>query len=71
MAFRPVSVSLLCWIDCVVLPLITGVPTPSLYIDREGGGAITILVGSKEGVLNYVQKLLATGIWLVWPILLR
>jgi hypothetical protein len=41
-ALRPVGVSLLCWIDCVVLPLVIGVPTPSLYTDREGGGAVTI-----------------------------
>jgi hypothetical protein len=59
------------WIDCVVLSLATGVPIPSLYIDREDGGVVTILVGSKEGVLNYIQKLLSIGIWLVWPILLR
>jgi hypothetical protein len=52
-----------------VLSLVTGVPTPSRYIDREGGGAVTILVGSK-GVLNYIQKLLSIGIRLVWPILL-
>jgi hypothetical protein len=49
---RPVSVSLLRWIDCIVLSLVTGVPVASLYIDREGCGAITILVGSKEGILN-------------------
>jgi hypothetical protein len=49
---------------------VTGVPQPSLYIDREGCGAVTILVGSKEGVLNYIQKLLSIGIRLVWPILL-
>jgi hypothetical protein len=53
-----------------VLSLIIGVPTPSLYIDKEGGGVVTILVGSKEGVLNYIQKLLSIGIRLVWPILL-
>jgi hypothetical protein len=69
-ALRPVSVSLLRWIDCVVLSLVIGVPTPSLYIDREGSGVVTILVRSKEGVLNYIQKLLSIGIWLVWPILL-
>jgi hypothetical protein len=69
-ALRPVGVILLRWIDCVVLSLITGVPTPSLYINREGGGAVTILVRSKEGVLNYIQKLLSIGIRLVWPILL-
>jgi hypothetical protein len=63
-ALRLVGISLLHWIDCVVLSLVTGVPTPSLYIDREGGGAITILVGSKEGVLTYIQKLLSTIIWL-------
>jgi hypothetical protein len=44
-----------------VLSLIIGVPIPSLYIDREGGGTVTILVGSK-GVLNYIQKLLSIGI---------
>jgi hypothetical protein len=70
-AVLSVDVSLLCWIDCVVLSLATGVPIPSLYIDREDGGVVTILVGSKEGVLNYIQKLLSIGIWLVWPILLR
>jgi hypothetical protein len=47
-ALRPVGVSLLRWIDCVVLSLVTGVPTPSLYIDRKGCGAVTILVGSKR-----------------------
>jgi hypothetical protein len=67
---RPVGVSLLRWIDCVVLFLVTGVPTPSFYIKREGGGAVTILVGSEKDVLNYIQKLLSIGIWLVWPILL-
>jgi hypothetical protein len=51
-ALRLVGVSLLRWIDCVVLSLVTGVPKPSLYIDREGCGAVTILVGFKEGVLN-------------------
>jgi hypothetical protein len=49
---------------------VTGVPKPSLYINREGCGAVTILVGSKEGVLNQTQKLLSIGIQLVWPILL-
>jgi hypothetical protein len=35
----------------------------SLYIDREGDGAVTILVGSKEDALNYIQKkLLSIGI---------
>jgi hypothetical protein len=43
---------------------------PSLYIYIEGGGAVTILFGSKEGVMNYIQKLLSIGIRLVWPILL-
>jgi hypothetical protein len=47
-ALRPVGVSLLRWNDYVVLSLVTGVPTPSLYIDREGCGAVTILVGSKR-----------------------
>jgi hypothetical protein len=69
-ALRSVGVSLLRWIDCVVLSLITGVPMPSLYINREGSGAVIILVGSKEGVLNYIQKLLSIGIRLVWLILL-
>jgi hypothetical protein len=64
-ALRPVGVSLLCWIDCIVSSLVTGVLTPSLYIDREGGGAVIILVRSKEGVLNYIQKLLSIGIRLV------
>jgi hypothetical protein len=67
---RPVGVSLLRWIDCVVLSLVTGVPTPFLYIDRESCGVVTILVVCKEGVLNYIQKLLSIGIRLVWPILL-
>jgi hypothetical protein len=40
----------------------------SFYIGREDCGAVTILVGSKEGVL--IQKLLFIGIRLVWPILL-
>jgi hypothetical protein len=60
-ALSPVGVNLLRWIDCVVcvvLSLVTGVPTPSLYIYREGSGAVTILIRSKEGVLNYIQKLL-------------
>jgi hypothetical protein len=48
----PVGISLLRWIDCIVSSLVTGVPVASLYIDREGCGAITILVGSKEGVVN-------------------
>jgi hypothetical protein len=52
------------------LSLVTRVPTPSLYIDREGGGVVTILVKSKESVLNYIQKLLSIGIRLVWPIVL-
>jgi hypothetical protein len=67
---RPVGVSLLRWIDCVVLSLVTGVPTPSFYIKREGGGAVTILVGSEKDFLNYIQKLLSIGIRLVWHILL-
>jgi hypothetical protein len=45
-----------------MLSLFTGVPTTSLYIDREGCGAVTILVGSKEGVLNKIQKILFIGI---------
>jgi hypothetical protein len=51
-ALRPVGVSLLRWINCVMLFLVIGVPKPSHYIDREGCGAVTILVRSKEGVLN-------------------
>jgi hypothetical protein len=35
-----------------VLFVVTRVPTTSLYIGREGCDAVTILVGSKEGVLN-------------------
>jgi hypothetical protein len=53
-----------------MLSLVIGVSVASLYIDREGCGAITILVGSKEGVLNQIQKVLSIEIWLVWPILL-
>jgi hypothetical protein len=49
---RPVDISLLCWIDCVVSSLVTGVPIASLYIGGEGYDAVTILVGFKEGVLN-------------------
>jgi hypothetical protein len=37
----------------------------SLYIDIEGYGAVTILVGSKEDALNQIQKLLFIGIQLV------
>jgi hypothetical protein len=40
------------WIYCVVSFVVTGVPTTSLYIGREGYDAVIILVGSKEGVLN-------------------
>jgi hypothetical protein len=47
------------------------VPTASLYIGKEGCGAVTILVGSKEGVLNLIQKLPSIGIRLVWPIQLE
>jgi hypothetical protein len=47
------------------------VPKASLYIEREGCGAVTILVVSKEGVLNQIQKLVSIGIWLVRPILLE
>jgi hypothetical protein len=54
-----------------MLSLFTGVPTTSLYIDREGCGAVTILVGSKECVLNKIQKVLFLGIRPVRPILLR
>jgi hypothetical protein len=53
-----------------MLSLVIGVPVASLYIDRKGCGAITILVGSKEGVLNQIQEVLSIGIWLVWLILL-
>jgi hypothetical protein len=48
----PVDVSLLRWINYIVSSLVIGVLVASLYIDREGCGAITILVRSKEGVLN-------------------
>jgi hypothetical protein len=50
-ALRPVGVSL-CVGFYVLSSLIIGVPTTSLYIGREGCSAITILVGSKECVLN-------------------
>jgi hypothetical protein len=50
--------------------LLHGCPSLLFYIDREGCGAVTILVGPKEDVLNYIQKLLSIGIRLVWPILL-
>ena len=70
-ALRPV---LLRWIDwSIVLQsflCIFWCPRP-LFINREGRGAITILVGSTEGVRNYIQKVLSIGIRLVWPILLR
>jgi hypothetical protein len=49
---RPVGVSLLRWIDCIVSSLVIGVHVASLYIAREGCSAIIILVGYKEGVLN-------------------
>jgi hypothetical protein len=48
---RLVGVSL-CVGLIVLCSLVTGVPTVSLYIDREGRGAITVLVGSSLGVLN-------------------
>jgi hypothetical protein len=48
---RPVGISL-CVGLIVVSSLVTGVPTAYLYIGREGCGAVTILVESKEGVLN-------------------
>jgi hypothetical protein len=47
---RPVDISLC--VGLIVLFLVIGVPTTSLYIGREGCGAVTILVGSKEGFLN-------------------
>jgi hypothetical protein len=50
---RPVDVSLC--VGLIILSfffLLIGVPTASLYIGRGGCGAVTILVGSKEGVLN-------------------
>ena len=55
-ALRPVGVSLcvgLIVMQCTIVVLVLLlVPTASLYINREGRGAITILVGSTEGVLN-------------------
>jgi hypothetical protein len=50
-ALRLVGISLLHWIDWYVVLYLTGVPIVSLYINREDYGAVTILVGSKEGVL--------------------
>jgi hypothetical protein len=35
----------------IVFFLYFGVPIASLYIGREGYGAVIVLVGSKEGVL--------------------
>jgi hypothetical protein len=35
----------------IVLFFLEGVPVAPLYIGRDGYGAVTILVGSKEGVL--------------------
>ena len=69
-ALRPV---LLRWIDWnIALQSFFPFGCPrSLFINREGRGAITILVGSTEGVRNYIQKVLSIGIRLVWPILLR
>ena len=69
-ALRPVDVSL-CVGLIVMLCCISryrGAHGLSLY--REGCGAITILVESKEGVMNQIQKVLFIGIRLVWPILL-
>jgi hypothetical protein len=51
-ALHPVGVSLYIGLIVFYRLFFIGVPTPSLYIDREGYGAVTILVGSKEGVLN-------------------
>jgi hypothetical protein len=50
---RPVGVSLC--VGLIVLSfffLLRGMPTASLYIGRGGYGVVTILVGSKEGVMN-------------------
>jgi hypothetical protein len=49
---HPVGVSLCVGLIVLSCLLLQGVPKPSLYIDREGCGAVTILVGSKEGNLN-------------------
>jgi hypothetical protein len=51
-ALSPVGVSLCVGLIGTLRCLFIGVPTTSLYIDREGCGAVTILVRSKEGVLN-------------------
>jgi len=55
-ALCPVGVSLcvgLIVMQCTIVVLVLLlVPTASLYIDRKGRGVITILVGSKEDVLN-------------------
>ena len=50
----PVGISLCVGLIVMMCTIVVcfGVPTTSLYIDREGRGAITILVGSTEGVLN-------------------
>jgi hypothetical protein len=49
---RPVGVSLCVRLIVLSFFLLTGVPTASLYISRGGYGVVTILVGSKEGVMN-------------------
>jgi hypothetical protein len=49
---RPVGVSLCVGLIVFYHLLCIGVPMASFYIDSEGRGAITILVGSREGVLN-------------------
>jgi hypothetical protein len=49
---HPVGVSLCVRLIVLYRLLFTGVLTASLYIGRESCGAVTILVRSKEGVLN-------------------
>jgi hypothetical protein len=49
---RLVGVSLYVGLIVLYRLFFIGVPIASLYIGREGCGAVTILVGSKEGVLN-------------------
>jgi hypothetical protein len=36
--------------------VLQGVPIASLYIGRDRYGAVTILIGSKEGVLILITK---------------
>jgi hypothetical protein len=49
-ALRPVGVSLCIGLVCMIV-LLQEVPIAPLYIGRDGCGAITILVGSKEVTL--------------------